>query len=126
MQYFYPAVFKYNHKKQYFIAIFPDINGCRAQGSSIEEIVSELKENLCAYLWELEEREMEIPTPSMQKEVQMKYRSCSVITVIADMEKYREYREYKVRYAHEQARLWAEEANNRRHSSIFSRVFGIR
>ena len=41
MQYFYPAVFKYNHKKQYFTAIFPDINGCRAQGSSKEEIVSE-------------------------------------------------------------------------------------
>lgn len=126
MQYFYPAVFKYSKKDQCFKAHFPDISGCKARGDSIEETVDKVKESLCAFLWELEERKLDIPAPSTQKEVQIMYRSCSVITVIADMEKYREYREYKVQYAREQARLWKEKAEKRRHRGIFARVFGIR
>lgn len=126
MQYFYPAVVRYNEKKECFTAHFPDITGCRAKGVSIEETVDKMKENLCAFLWELEEKDLEMPIASTQREVQRKYYSYQVITVIADMEKYREYREYKVLYAQEQARLWKEEAEKRRHRSILSRVFGIR
>ena len=56
MEYFYPAIVKHDAKGGIFSVIFPDLNGCQAQGRTAEEAVLKAREALAASLLEMEEK----------------------------------------------------------------------
>ena len=105
MEYFYPAIVKHDAKGGIFSVIFPDLNGCQAQGRTAEEAVLKAREALAASLLEMEEKGLEIPPASDERLFRLRYGGSRCCTILVNMETYREYREYKVRAAdHQTAR----------------------
>lgn len=97
MEYFYPAIVKHDAKGGIFSVIFPDLNGCQAQGRTAEEAVLKAREALAASLLEMEEKGLEIPPASDERLFRLRYGGSRCCTILVNMETYREYREYKVR-----------------------------
>ena len=126
MEYFYPAIVKHNAKGGIFSVIFPDLNGCQAQGRTAEEAVLKAREALAASLLEMEEKGLEIPPASDERLFRLRYGGSRCCTILVNMETYREYREYKVRAADHQTAVWAETARKTRRVGILARVFGLR
>ena len=112
MEYFYPAIVKH--------VIFPDLNGCQAQGRTAEEAVLKAREALAASLLEMEEKGLEIPPASDERLFRLRYGGSRCCTILVNMETYREYREYH------QTAVWAETARKTRRVGILARVFGLR
>ena len=73
MEYFYPAIVKHDAKGGIFSVIFPDLNGCQAQGRTAEEAVLKAREALAASLLEMEERGLEIPPASDERLFRLRY-----------------------------------------------------
>ena len=67
MEYFYPAIVKHDAKGGIFSVIFPDLNGCQAQGRTAEEAALKAREALAASLLEMEEKGLEIPPASDER-----------------------------------------------------------
>ena len=55
MKYFYPAICSYDQKKGMFFVMFPDLIGCEAKASTMNEAAKKAREALAASLLELEE-----------------------------------------------------------------------
>ena len=73
MEYFYPAIVKHDAKGGIFSVIFPDLNGCQAQGRTAEEAVLKAREALAASLLEMEEKGLEIPPASDERLFRLRY-----------------------------------------------------
>ena len=126
MEYFYPAIVKHDAKGGIFSVIFPDLNGCQAQGRTAEEAVLKAREALAASLLEMEEKEISIPLPSDERLLQHRLRHAKVCVMLVDMNSYRAFRAYKVKHAESKSAEWAASARKSRKSSFLSRVFGLR
>ena len=66
MKYFYPAVFTFNPKSQRYTAFFPDIPGCRAEGSHME-IAERAREALVQFLTDQEKMKLPFLPPPMNE-----------------------------------------------------------
>lgn len=62
-KYVYPAVFTEENNKQYSVR-FPDIDGCFTGGENMADALLMASDALCLMLYDLEERNENIPSPS--------------------------------------------------------------
>ena len=68
-KYVYPAVFTKEENGVFSIA-FPDVRGCFTQGKNMADGIKMAEDALCLMLYDMEEREAEIPAASDIKEIQ--------------------------------------------------------
>ncbi|RKI36653.1 type II toxin-antitoxin system HicB family antitoxin [bacterium D16-51] len=66
---------------------FPDLEGCRTQGDTIEEVMTMAQEALGLYLVNLVEKNLKIPAPSDIKNI--KADGCPTTYITTDIDKYR-------------------------------------
>lgn len=125
MRYFYPAIFQQDAESGSFAAVFPDLPGCRAEGSSMSEAAVKARNAMAASLLEMEEKEIPIPAPSEERILQSQYRESKVCVVLVDMDSYRAFQSYKVKHAEAKSAEWAESARKSR-PGLLARVFGLR
>lgn len=90
MKYFYPAVFTFNPKSQRYTAFFPDIPGCRAEGSHME-IAERAREALVQFLTDQEKNEASFPSPSDERMLEKEYPDGRVCIILADTDNYSAY-----------------------------------
>lgn len=90
MKYFYPAVFTFNPKNQRYTAFFPDIPGCRAEGSHME-IAERAREALVQFLTDQEKNEASFPSPSDERMLEKEYPDGRVCIILADTDNYSAY-----------------------------------
>jgi predicted RNase H-like HicB family nuclease len=80
-RYLFPAVFEPGELKGYTVS-FPDFPGCITEGDSIEEALHMAKEALELFLYNMEEDEEVIPSPSSPESIILPKKSfVSVIEV---------------------------------------------
>lgn len=79
----YPAIF---HKEDGFWVEFPDLDGCNACGSTLEDAMELAQEALGLYLATLAEENLEIPSPSPMESIKT---DGLVSYVSTNMDKYR-------------------------------------
>jgi predicted RNase H-like HicB family nuclease len=80
-RYLFPAVFEPGELKGYTVS-FPDLPGCITEGDSIEEALHMAKEALELFLYNMEEDEEVIPSPSSPESIILPKKSfVSVIEV---------------------------------------------
>lgn len=85
-KYVFPAIFK-KEKKGYSV-FFPDLEGCQTQGDTIDECFYMAEDALSIYIFDLEEDNKTIVTPS--NPLELKCEKDSFITLIGcDMDAYR-------------------------------------
>ena len=126
MEYFYPAIVKHDAKGGIFSVIFPDLNGCQAQGRTAEEAVLKAREALAASLLEMEEKALPIPSATSERQLRLRESGKRICTFLVDMDEYRAYKTYKVRHADAKSAEWAGEARKGRRQGFLAKVFGFR
>lgn len=67
-KYIYPAIF--TKEEKFYLVRFPDIESCYTQGETLQEALEMATDVLSLTLYNLEEEEKKIPTPSEIKEVE--------------------------------------------------------
>lgn len=67
-KYVYPAVFTPCEGNGYTVR-FPDVSGCYTDGDTLAEAVEMANDALCLMLYDMEERQEEIPTPSAPSDI---------------------------------------------------------
>lgn len=67
-KYIYPAIF--TKEEKFYSVRFPDIESCYTQGETLQEALEMATDVLSLTLYNLEEEEKKIPTPSEIKEVE--------------------------------------------------------
>lgn len=63
-KYVFPAIFTADKKMGGFTVTFPDVSGCIAQGEKINDTFDAAQDALCLMLYDMEEREETVPSPS--------------------------------------------------------------
>lgn len=90
MKYFYPAVFTYNPKSRIYSAFFPDLPGCRAEGSSMD-IAEKAREALAQFLQGREKEDIPLPAPSDERILEKEYPHARICIILADTSNYSAY-----------------------------------
>jgi len=119
MRYIYPAIFTYKRNQGVYVADFPDIAGCSANGKSMEEAMNSARLALCRMLLELEEKSEFFPPPSNSTLLRLKNRGCTICMVVADTAVTRLEREQRMK----EASLWNQTKEKAGYSKKLSRVF---
>lgn len=92
-KYLFPAVFKHEANGIYSIN-FPDIEGCYTQGDDVQDAYEMAEDVLCLRLYDLEESNEPIPTPSNPADIPFEHGS--FITLISvDTLEYRKFHDNK-------------------------------
>ncbi|BAE85630.1 putative RNase H-like HicB family nuclease [Desulfitobacterium sp. LBE] len=92
-KYLFPAVFKQEANGIYSIN-FPDIEGCYTQGDDVQDAYEMAEDVLCLRLYDLEESNEPIPTPSNPADIPFEHGS--FITLIGvDTLEYRKFHDNK-------------------------------
>ena len=68
MKYIYPAIFEQDNNKIYLVS-FPDLDGCYTDGKTLEEALENAEDLLNLKLWDMEEKEEDIPVPSDPRKI---------------------------------------------------------
>ncbi|MBU5331425.1 type II toxin-antitoxin system HicB family antitoxin [Anaerocolumna aminovalerica] len=91
MKLFYPAVFEKEEDGRYFV-YFPDIEGCNTQGDNIDQAYEMAFDALGLVLSHYKDNNIEIPTPSEPKSIELSDNQVVVI-VQFDMLEYQKKHE---------------------------------
>jgi predicted RNase H-like HicB family nuclease len=96
MKYIYPAIFR-PEEDGGFCVIFPDIRRGATQGDNMVDAMEMAGDFLSSAMYDIEEENAEIPTPSDTQAVQAQSMSGDIISlIVADTNEYRRYNENKV------------------------------
>lgn len=82
-KYMYPAVFEAYEDSSYTVS-FPDLPGCITEGDSLTEALAMAKEALELFLWNMEDDNEEIPTPTPPEKIKAQPGSF-IVPIEADM-----------------------------------------
>jgi predicted RNase H-like HicB family nuclease len=94
MRYAYPAIFS-STEDGGFCVIFPDIKRGATQGDNMMDAIEMAEDFLCLALYDMEEDDDEIPSPSNMKELVLKPEDFATL-ITADTERYRRFNENKM------------------------------
>ena len=86
MKYFYPAICSYDQKKGMFFVMFPDLIGCEAKASTMNEAAKKAREALAASLLELEEKALPIPSATSERQLRFRESGKRICTFLVDMD----------------------------------------
>lgn len=88
-KYVYPVVLIPAENNGYIVS-FPDLGGCRSQGSDLADALEMAKDALCLMLYDMEESNAEIPLPSAINDISADD-NCIVSLVTCDTLEYRKF-----------------------------------
>jgi predicted RNase H-like HicB family nuclease len=90
MKLFYPAVFEKEEDGRYFV-YFPDIEGCNTQGDTIDQAYEMAFDALGLVLSHYKDNNIEIPTPSEPKSIELSDNQVAVIVQFDMLEYQKKY-----------------------------------
>lgn len=68
-KYMFPAIFDPDEEGRGYTVTFPDLPGCITEGDDLEEARAMAQEALELYLWDMEQHNEPIPTPTPPEKI---------------------------------------------------------
>ena len=94
MKYVFPAILRLEENIGYFVS-FPDLERGATQGDTLADALSMAEDALCLALYDMEESQESIPSPSNPRTLNMQ--EDDIVTLISvNTENYRQYYENKL------------------------------